>query len=413
MHRTLRTALLAVVLTLAFASVASASAYVPGRVIVKYNQGTSLTQIASIERTAGVTGLHRTILGGARVVNVSGGVKPAVARLNRSSSVQYAEPDFILRTTATPNDPRFPELYGLNNTGQTGGTPDADIDAPEGWDAAGLGLFPSTGGAKIGVVDTGIRSTHEDLVGKLANCAQSYTGIVILGGSIQEGSCADDNGHGTHVSGTITGNANNGKGVAGVAFNSQLAMCKALGGPLGQGSTSDVSNCIRWTHDKGAKVLSMSLGGGSSTTMQQAVQYAWAGGGAGGTVIVAAAGNDGDATLNYPAAYPEVVSVAATDNNDQRASFSNANSDVEVAAPGVNVLSTYNGSDSSYTTLSGTSMATPHVAGVTAIIWDKYPTATASTIRSKLDASVDDLGTPGRDTSYGFGRVNLQKAAGS
>jgi subtilisin family serine protease len=84
-----------------------------------------------------------------------------------------------------------------------------------------------------------------------------------------------------------------------------------------------------------------------------------------------------------------------------------------VAAPGVNVLSTYNGSDSSYTTLSGTSMATPHVAGVTAIIWDKYPTATASTIRSKLDASVDDLGTPGRDTSYGFGRVNLQKAAGS
>jgi thermitase len=316
-----------------------------------------------------------------------------------------------MRATATPNDPRFAELYGLNNTAQTGGTPDADIDAPEAWDAAGLGLFPSTGGAKVGVVDTGIRSTHEDLVGKLANCAKSYTGIPILSGSIQEGSCSDDNGHGTHVSGTITGNANNGKGVAGVAFNSPLAMCKALGGPLGSGSTSDVANCIRWAHDKGAKVISMSLGGGASTTLQQAVQYAWANGGAGGCVIVAAAGNDGDATLNYPAAYAEVVSVAATDNRDQRASFSNANGDVEIAAPGVDVLSSYNGSNSDYTLLSGTSMATPHVAGATAIIWDKYPTATAATIRSKLDASVDDLGAAGRDTSFGFGRVNLQKAA--
>jgi thermitase len=411
MHRMLRAALLACVLTLAFASVASASAFVPGQLIVKYNQGTSATRIATIERSAGVTGVDRTILGGARVVSVAGSVTAAVDRLNRSAAVQYAEPDYLLHTTAVPNDPRFAELYGLNNTGQTGGTPDADIDAPEGWDTAGLGLFPSTGGVKVGVVDTGILGTHEDLVGKVANCASSYTGVFVLGGSIKEGSCADDNGHGTHVSGTITGNANNGKGVAGVAFNSQLAMCKALGGPLGQGSTSDVSNCIRWTHDKGAKVLSMSLGGGSSTTMQQAVQYAWAGGGAGGTVIVAAAGNDGDGTLNYPAAYPEVVSVAATDNKDQRASFSNANSDVEIAAPGVNVLSTYNGSNTSYTTLSGTSMATPHVAGVAAIIWDKYPTATASTIRTKLDAAVDDLGTPGRDTVFGFGRANLQKAA--
>jgi thermitase len=409
----LRASLLACVLVLVLAATASAADFVPGRVIVKYNAGTSATRIASLESTAGVTGRARTILGGARVVSITGSVKTAVARLNRSEAVQYAEPDYVMRATATPNDPRFAELYGLNNTGQTGGTPDADIDAPEGWDAAGLGLFPSTGGAKVGVVDTGILSTHEDLVGKLANCAKSYTGVFILTGSIQEGSCADDNGHGTHVSGTITANANNGKGVAGVAFNSQLAMCKALGGPLGQGSTSDVANCIRWAHDKGAKVISMSLGGGASTTLQQAVQYAWATGGAGGSVIVAAAGNDGDSTLNYPAAYAEVVSVAATDNRDQRASFSNANSDVEIAAPGVNVLSTYDGSNSDYTTLSGTSMATPHVAGVAAIIWDKYPTATASTIRSKLDASVEDLGAAGRDTSFGFGRVNLQKAAAS
>jgi thermitase len=153
----------------------------------------------------------------------------------------------------------------------------------------------------------------------------------------------------------------------------------------------------------------MSLGGGDSTTLHNAVNYAWAGGGTAGSVLVAAAGNDGDATLNYPAGYAEVVSVAATDNKDARASFSNANADVEVAAPGVNVLSSYN--NGSYTTLSGTSMATPHASGVTARIWDRFPTATASSIRSRLDAAVDDKGAAGRDPSFGFGRVNLLKAA--
>ena len=198
-------------------------------------------------------------------------------------------------------------------------------------------------------------------------------------------------------------------GVTGVAFNSPLSICKALGGPLGSGSTADVANCITWVHDKGAKVISMSLGGGASTTLKQAVDYAWAGGGANGSVLVAAAGNDGDATLNYPAAYPNVVSVAATDDNDARASFSNANSDVEVAAPGVDVESTWN--DGGYNTISGTSMATPHVSGVTAIIRDLNPNATAAQTVAKLDASVDDLGPAGRDPSFGFGRVNLVKAA--
>jgi thermitase len=154
----------------------------------------------------------------------------------------------------------------------------------------------------------------------------------------------------------------------------------------------------------------MSLGGGDSTTLHNAVQAAWASGGAGGSVIVAAAGNDGDSTVNYPAGYAEAVSVAATDNADHRASFSNANADVEIAGPGVNVLSSYN--DGGYRQLSGTSMATPHVAGVTAVLWQLNASSTAAQIRSKLDAAVDDIGAAGRDTSFGFGRVNLCKAAG-
>src|SRR5689334_14009847 len=378
MHRMLRAALLAGALALLLAASAQA-AYEPHTVIVKFKPGVASAVQQTVGKAAGVTSLGYAIHGlGANVAQVSGDPAVVAAALNKSSLVEYAEVNKILHTTAIPNDPRFGELYGLNNTGQTGGTADADIDAPEGWDAAGLGTFPNSGGVKVGIVDTGILTTHEDLVGKVANCAQSRGLLGLFGGSIQVGSCSDDNGHGTHVAGTITANANNGKGVTGVAFNSPLAVCKALGGPLGQGSTADVANCITWVHDRGAKVISMSLGGGDSTTLHNAVNYAWAGGGASGSVIIAAAGNDGDSTVNYPAGYAEVVSVAATDSNDARASFSNANSDVEIAAPGVNVLSTYDSSNTSYTTLSGTSMATPHVAGVAALIYDKNTGATAS-----------------------------------
>jgi thermitase len=395
MHRIAGAMLVVVLAGLCLAATASAS-YDAHTVLVKFAPQTTAAQRAAL----GASDVAGSIDGlGVKVVRVAD-PRAAVAALNRSPLVQYAELNRTLTALATPNDPRYAEEYGLDK-----------IDAPEGWDAAGLGTFPNSGGALVGIVDTGIRATHEDLAGKVAFCAKSQGILPILSGSIQEGSCADDNGHGSHTSGTITANTNNGKGVAGVAFNSKLAVCKALGGPLGQGSTADVANCIVWAHDKGAKVISMSLGGGDSTTLHNAVQTAWAGGGAGGTVLVAAAGNDGDATVNYPAGYAEVVSVAATDSADARASFSNANADVEIAGPGVDVLSTYNSSDTSYTTLSGTSMATPHVAGATAIIWDKYPTATASAIRSKLDAAVDDLGAPGRDSTFGFGRVNLAKAA--
>ena len=398
MKKLLCVAVLACALGLAAASTASA-AIDSDTVLVKFRDGVSTTEGLSATRSLGALeqiGSVRRL--GVAVVRVNGDPRAVADRLNTSSAVLYAEPNEILTTSAVPNDPRFGELYGMQK-----------ISAPAGWDAAGLGGFPASGGPKVGIVDTGILATHEDLVGKVAGCAKSQGLLPIFSGSIQVGSCADDNGHGTHTSGTITANANNGKGVAGVAFSSPLVVCKALGGPLGQGSTADVANCITWVKDQGAKVISMSLGGGDSTTLHDAVTYAWNGGGAGGAVVVAAAGNDGDSTVNYPAGYAEAVSVAATDQNDARASFSNANADVEIAAPGVDVLSTYD--DGGYTTMSGTSMATPHVAGVAAVIWGKSPGATAAAIRSKLDASVDDLGPAGRDPNFGFGRVNLLKAA--
>ena len=384
---------------------AQAAKYDDNTVIVKFAEGAASAQRATLFDATGVTGKISSVAGlGAQVVKVQGDPAVVARRLNRSGLVAYAEPNYILRTSAVPNDPLFAELYGLNNTGQTGGTSDADIDAPEGWDAAGIGAFPASGGTKIGIVDTGIDSTHTELSGKAVDCAASLSGLLTTG------SCADDNMHGTHVAGTIAAKANNGTGVAGVSFNSPLTICKALYTAAGTGMTSDVAACIVWAHQRGAKVISMSLGGGASTTLKNAVAAAWENGSATGSVLIAAAGNDGDATLNYPAAYPEVVSVAATDHNDARASFSNANADVEVAAPGVNVLSTIPGGQ--YAELSGTSMATPHTSGVAGVIWQLFPGDTAAGIRSRLDAAVDDLGPAGRDQSFGFGRVNLCKAAG-
>jgi thermitase len=359
-------------------------------VIVKYKSGAAAKSKTAAADRAGLS----TVLGiveatGAQVVEVAD-ARAAAAVLNRSSTVEYAEPNLELKAFGVPDDARFGELYGLNNAN------DADMDAPEGWDLAGYPDLPAT---TVGIVDTGIDNAHEDLAGKTVACAS----VRLLTNRVREGSCNDDNDHGTHVAGTIAAKANNSVGVAGVSYNSNLAICKALNA-LGSGTTAGVANCITYLAGKGVKIISMSLGGGSSTTLQSAVRNATAS----GSLIIAAAGNDGDATLNYPAAYAEVVSVAATDRNDARASFSNANSDVEIAAAGVNVLSTKRGGG--YVAFSGTSMATPHVAGVAALIAAKNPSFSPTQIRSKLGTSVDDLGPAGRDPQFGFGRVNLVKA---
>ncbi|HEV2060155.1 MAG TPA: S8 family serine peptidase, partial [Solirubrobacteraceae bacterium] len=353
---------------------------------------------------------------GARVVPVAGNPATAAARLNPSRAVLYAEPNYIARARAIPNDPRFGDLYALHNTGQGGGSPDADIDAPEGWDAAGLGSFPAAvSGAKIGIVDTGVLASHEDLGGKVVDCAGvRSSGIELLGlitlplfadPTIIGGRCADNNGHGTHVAGTAVAHANNGRGIAGVAFNSPLAVCRGLD-RTGAGAVAGIANCIAYVAAAGAKVISLSFGTAEeSTTLRNAVTAA-----SERALIVAAAGNSGVSTTEYPAGYPEVVSVVATDNRDRRAAFSNANSNVEIAAPGVDITSTWNRSASAYERLSGTSMAVPHVAGVAAIIAGRNPAGGPAAWRARLAASVDDLGPVGRDPQFGLGRVNLAKA---
>ena len=386
-------------------------AYEAHTVIVKYKRGAPASQRSLIGGLAGVLERVGRIRGtGASVVRVLGDPAKVAARLNRSAGVLYAEPNYVYRPLAAriPADGRFGELYNLHNTGQGGGKPDADIDAPEGWGMrSDLIGFPTNTGVKIGIVDTGIMLGHEDFAGRPIECAGvRSTGLFVLelfaDPTIVPGQCADDNGHGTHVAGIIGARANNGVGVAGVAFNSPLAVCKSGGGIFGSSTVAGVANCITWLSERGAKIISMSIGGAArSAALDSAIAAA-----SQKSLLISAAGNDNSPNLSYPGGYPEVVSVAATDRNDARASFSNYNDDVELSAPGVDVLSTMK--DGKYILLSGTSMATPHVAGVAALIAAQG--GTPDEWRAKLQRSVDDLGAPGRDPQFGFGRINLAKA---
>lgn len=414
MERFLKTTVAVVLGCLACAPAATAArpTYDPHTVIVKYADGAAASQRSLVDRLSGVLErLGRVIGAGADIVRVAGDPAAVAARLNRSSSVLYAEPNYIMHASAvlTPDEPRFGELYGLDNTGQSGGTPDADIDAPEGWSTAGalIGFSAADSGVKVGVVDTGITANHEDLAGKVVDCAGVRSFGIVLGlfanPTIDLGKCVDDNGHGTHVAGTTAARANNGKGIVGVAFNSRLAICKGLDSS-GAGPVAGIANCVTYLSQVGAKVISMSFGApAASSALANAVANASA-----NALLVAAAGNDGSATLSYPAAYPQVVSVAATDRNDARAPFSTFNGDVEIAAPGVDILSTW--LDGGYRPLSGTSMATPHVAGVAAVIAGQPGSGGPAQWRAKLDAAVDHLGSAGRNPQFGFGRVNLAKA---
>jgi thermitase len=357
-------------------------------VIVKLTAHASHRKLAQAGMGATVAPIAGT---GARLVRVSGDPAAVAARLSHTRGVRWAEPNLTVRPLGVPDDAQWRALYGVQRIG-----------APAFWDAHGLGSFPATGGVPVGIVDTGIDAAHEDLAGKVRACGAAADGVAT------DGECADSEGHGTHVAGTVGALADNRAGVAGVAFNSPLIVCRALGGPDGSGTVADVAACMRWVHDRGAKVISMSLGGPASHTLAEAAKSAYARGGRSGSLLVAAAGNDGDASTEYPAGLDQVVSVAAIDGRDGVAPFSNENADVEIAAPGVDILSARLGGG--YVRMSGTSMATPHVAGAAALLWGTTPSATVSTIRRRLDAAVDDLGAPGRDPAYGYGVVDLTRA---
>ncbi|MFP5218498.1 MAG: S8 family serine peptidase [Actinomycetes bacterium] len=383
----------------------AAGSYDPSTLLVAFAPGASAVDRsaahgalgAAVQNTIGALDLD--------VVRLPSGLDAAdaAARYERIAAVDYTDLNWRFEIAATSNDTLFKDEWGLHNTGQavTGSfvrsVADVDIDAPEGWDIAfGAGQFESAGGTRVGVLDTGIDRSHVDLLDKTKACATatSATGVVV------NGTCSDDNLHGTHVAGTIAAATNNGVGVAGVAPNAELAVFKALNS-AGVGFYADIVAGVQWLSTTGgAKVINMSIGGPQDDALDKALTDA----AARGVLLIGAAGNDGDDTPNYPAFHKDVVSVASVDAAGKRSSFSNCNSDVEIAAPGTDVWSTFPGN--TYGVISGTSMATPHVAGVAAMVMSEKGLS-ASQTRSTLTST--DQGNGGCNN---VGIVNLAAALG-
>ena len=320
-------------------------------------------------------------------IRVAGNPAVVARQLSNQPDVAWAEPDVTLHALA--GDPLRRSQWALDS-----------INVESGWLTAGISKLPALTGPPIAIIDSGADPRHEDLRGRIIGCATATAT------QVREGSCDDGEGHGTHVAGIAAAATGNGRGISGVAGSSPLLICKALGSQ-GSGSAANVAACVTWAARKGAKVISMSLGGPASRTLHEAIQAAWARGGAGGAVIVAAAGNEGRGNTSWPAAFSEVVSVAATGRNGRVASFSDSNADVEIAAPGVSILSLRAGGG--YVEMSGTSMAAPCVAGAAALLWGKQGVRTAAAVRTALDHSVVDRGARGRDPYYGFGTLDLAR----
>lgn len=267
---------------------------------------------------------------------------------------------------------------------------------PWGVDRINADLSSYTGqSATICVVDTGIDKNHPDLQANIIGGRN----FVPKGAVVDPIKWDDDNGHGTHVAGTIAA-VNNGIGVVGVAPQASLLAAKVLN-RQGSGYTSDVIAGIEYCVVQGARVISMSLGSNTDVqALHDAVDAAYAQ----GVLLVAAAGNNYGGAVSYPAAYDSVIAVSATDSSNTLASFSSVGHQVELAAPGVSILSTWK--DGGYATISGTSMATPHVSGTAALAMQANPLMSNVEIRVLLQNTANDLGTAGRDNLYGFGLVD-------
>jgi subtilisin family serine protease len=351
--------------------------------------------------------------------------------LHAHPAIAYAEPNYVVHALTTPNDPRFPTLWGLLNSGQTiygsAGVTGADIHAPSAWNVT-VGSRRNV----VAVIDSGMDYTHHDLANNVWSAPTPFTvtigGVTIRCNAGTHGfnainrSCdpQDDMNHGTHVAGTIGATGNNSSGVTGVNWKASIMAAKFLD-ENGDGTVADAINAIEFTiQAKNAfaataaanvRVLSNSwAGGGFSQTLLDEIKKA----NDNGMLFVAAAGNDSaniDAVPSYPAAYdaPNLIAVAATTNQDRLADFSNYGSSVALGAPGVDIMSTTIGGN--YDLLSGTSMATPHVAGAAALVLAKCPLDTAR-LKAAILGNVDRVGALTGWVGTG-GRLNVDKAVRS
>ncbi|WP_332898694.1 S8 family peptidase [Haladaptatus sp. CMSO5] len=306
-------------------------------------------------------------------------------RIRKKEYIKYAEDNATLSAQYTPNDTRYGDQYA-----------DQMVNAPTAWDTT-LGSSSIT----VAVVDQGVKYDHPDLDGNMDASVSNYGSDFVDNDGDPYPDVLADEYHGTHVAGIAAGEVDNGEGVSGIG-NSSILSARALS-EEGTGSTSDIADAIVWAADNGADVINLSLGGGGYTqTMKDAISYAY---NTQGVFIAAAAGNDGAGSVSYPAAYAECLAVSALDPDGSLASYSNYGSNLELAAPGTNVLSTW--TDDGYNKISGTSMATPVVAGVAGLTLAKW-SVSASELRTHLKNTAVDVGLS--SNQQGSGRVDAGNA---
>ena len=327
-----------------------------------------------------------------------------VEELKEEPNIEDVEPDQVAHILVFPDEPMTEEQKKALSQAQTIPWGVEKIQADEVWPSGDTGRD-----IKVCIIDTGIDYNHPDL-------KDNYRGGYNFLNSSPDP--LDDNGHGTHVSGTVAA-LDNDIGVVGVAPQAGIYALKTLDAN-GSGSYSNIIAAVDWAIDNGMQIISMSLGGSSyNKAFEDICNAAYNA----GILLVAAAGNNGGDgskdTVSYPGRFDSVIAVAATDSNDQRASFSSCGPEVEVSAPGVSVPSTVPTSGtkysdpSGYKSLSGTSMACPHVSGTAALVRKAHPSMTNVEVRNVIASTSVNLGTPGRDIFFGFGRIDAKAAVGN
>ncbi len=393
--------------------VADGAAFVPGQVLVKFRSYVPLGHQILFVQAYGSSVIRRLPAIEAYQLRVPAGysVEEAVAAWRSNPNIEYAEPNYIVRASATPNDPLFNQQWALSNPGGTlplPGSPigklGADIKATAGWEET-----KGSEGIVIAVLDTGVDLLHPDLKDKMYSNGRDFVNDDL--------DATDDNGHGTVVAGIAGAETNNSEGIAGVAWDCKILPVKVLDKD-GVGTVDIVSDGIMWAADQtanGVKVINISWGLDlPSSALRDAVEYAYNK----GVVVVAAAGNTGG-EIQYPAAYENfVLAVAATDYSDTHYLLSNTGAEVDVAAPGVDVMSTvprgfYGPGSIDYGFWTGSSVAAPHAAGLAALIAGIKPFLTVDDIMNVIRFSADDVNStlyPGKDEFIGYGRIDMEKA---
>lgn len=372
-----------------------ASHYHKNQVVVKFKAPPTETELSRIRTEIGADSVQK--LGYTYVFESKGMEAKQLMDYFKAWGVEYAEPHFLYLT----NDGSTNLAQNAANA-QTLQTPNDALYSRYQWNLPiietlqGWGVGKGSTDVKVAVIDTGVDLNHPDLKGHL----EEGTNIVTHGNTPPE----DDVGHGTHVAGVISALVNNNEGVAGMTWFNPVIPVKVLDSS-GSGSTYAVAQGVIWAADHGAKVINMSLGNyADAQFLHDAIKYAFDK----DVVIIAASGNDNTERPGYPAAYPEVFAVAATDSRKAKASFSNYGDYIDVAAPGVSIPSTY--LQKQYAALSGTSMATPHVSALAALIRSVNPTLKNTEVMEIMRSSAEDIGPAGKDKYFGYGQIDVVKA---